>query len=103
MREAHPDQVMDVIHGDFHAAPMGVVRRIYAFAGLELSPEVEAAMGERIAARPEESKGVHRYDVADFGLTEDNIREQFGAYVDAFELRPSKDSPSPGWRTGGSQ
>jgi hypothetical protein len=92
VREAHRGQVMDVIHADFHAAPMAVVRRIYAFAGLELSPEVEAAMVERIAAKPEQSHGVHRYDVADFGLTENDIREQYRDYVDAFDLRPSKGS-----------
>ena len=88
VRSAHASQIMDVIHGDFHADPMRVVRRIYRFAGLELSPEIEQLMLARIAARPELSHGLHRYDVADFGMTEDGVREQFGAYMDAFDLRP---------------
>ena len=65
-----------------------VVRRIYDFAGLTLSLEVEAAMRQRIAANPEASFGKHRYDVADFHLTEDEIRERFGAYMDQFDLWP---------------
>ena len=44
----------------------------------------------RIAARPEASEGAHRYDAIDFGLSEDEIRERFGSYVDAFELRPDR-------------
>jgi len=86
VREAHATQVMDVIHGEFHADPMAVVRRIYAFAGLELTPEVEAQMALRIAAKPELAHGVHRYHVSDFGLTEGDIREQYEDYIRNFGL-----------------
>jgi len=86
VREAHANQVMDVIHGEFHADPMAVVRRIYTFAGLELRPEVEALMARRIAAKPELAHGVHRYHVSDFGLTEGDIREQFEDYIETFGL-----------------
>jgi hypothetical protein len=86
VRQTRPGQVMDVVHGEFHANPLGVVRRIYAFAGLELAPDVEAAMTRRIQAKPELSHGEHRYDVADFGLTEGEIRESFGDYVQRFGL-----------------
>ena len=88
VRAAHAAQVMDVVHGDFHADPMGIVRRIYAFAGLELTPAVERAMAERIAAKPEMAHGVHRYAAADFGLVEEEVREMFGGYMDNFDLRP---------------
>jgi hypothetical protein len=33
---------------------------------------------------------VHRYDVADFGLTAEEIRESFGDYVRDFDLVPAK-------------
>jgi hypothetical protein len=90
VRDAHTGQIMDVIHAEFHADPMAVIRRIYGFAGLELSPRVEAAMRERIVAAPESSHGAHRYDVADFAITEDEIRERFGAYIEQFDLRPKR-------------
>jgi hypothetical protein len=87
-RAMHGDQVIDVVHGDFHREPMGVIRGIYGFLGLELTPQVEAAMTRRIADDPERSHGQHSYAVADFGLTEDEIRERFGDYVDRFGLAP---------------
>jgi hypothetical protein len=45
-------------------------------------------MLERVAAAPERRHGKHQYDIADFGLTEDEIRECFGTYVERFDLRP---------------
>ena len=86
VRQAHPGRILDVIHSDFHRDPMQVIARIYRFAGLELPPEVRAVMLERIAAKPELSHGVHRYDVADFGMTEGQIRERFGDYIARFDL-----------------
>jgi hypothetical protein len=95
VRRAHPDQIVDVIHGDFHRNPLQVIKRIYTFAGLELSPEVESVMLQRIAAKPELSHGVHRYNVADFGMTEDGIRERFGDYTARFDLLENSSSRSP--------
>jgi hypothetical protein len=87
IREAHRGQIMDVVHGDFHRDPLSTIKRVYAHLRLELSPAVEAAMAQRVADAPELSHGTHNYNVADFGLTEDEIREAFGDYVDRFDLR----------------
>jgi len=89
VRQVRQEQVMDVLHADFHRDPMAVIRRIYPFLGLELTPGVEASMRQRISAAPEAAHGEHRYQAADFGLTPDEIREQFGDYVDRFGLRAS--------------
>ena len=86
VRQARPRQVLDVVHGDFHRNPMQTIERIYAFAGLDLSPAVRSAMAQRIEDKPELSHGVHRYDVADFGMTQDEIRERFRDYIGRFDL-----------------
>lgn len=88
VREAHPGQSIDVVHGEFHRTPLAVIKRIYAFLELDLSPDVEAAMAARVAAAPELRHGKHHYEVADFGLAADEIREQFGDYVARYGLRP---------------
>ena len=88
VREAHPGQVLDVIHGDFHRDPMAVIERIYRFIGMDLTPQAIGDMAQRIEEKPELSHGAHRYDVADFGLSESEIRERFGDYVDSFALAP---------------
>jgi hypothetical protein len=86
VRRDHGDQVMDVVHADFHADPLAVVRRIYDFAGLELTAPVEAAMRERAQAKPELAHGAHRYDLADFGMSAAEVREAFGDYVQRYDL-----------------
>lgn len=86
VRQAHPDQVLDIVHGDFHRDPMGTVQRIYTFIGIDIPGEVEAAMVRRIDAKPELAYGVHRYDLADFGLTAHGVRKLFGGYVERLGL-----------------
>jgi hypothetical protein len=88
IRQRHRHQVIDIIHGEFHREPMAVIYRLYTRLGLHLSPEVEAEMITRIAAAPELSHGAHRYDIEGFGLSRDEILEQFDDYVDRFDLRP---------------
>ncbi len=82
--------MLDVIHGDFHRNPMAVIERIYSFIGMDLTPQAITDMAQRIEEKPELSHGVHRYNVADFGLSEDEIRERFGDYIDRFDLAPRK-------------
>ncbi len=82
----HPGQMLDLIHGDFHRNPMQVLERIYSFIGMEMSETARAGMAQRIAEKPELQHGMHRYDVADFGLRKEEIRERFGDYVENFDL-----------------
>ena len=96
-REAHRGQILDVVHGDFHREPMKTIERIYAFLGLSLAPQVASAMEQRIQAAPERSHGEHRYDVRDFGMSEDGIRERYGDYVERFDLK-LPDEPAGGAR-----
>lgn len=86
VRAARPDQVIDVIHRDFHRDPMAEVERIYRFIGMEIDDATRAAMARRIADKPERAHGVHRYDLADFGLTVEDVRERFGEYVARHDL-----------------
>jgi len=89
VRRAHRGQIIDVLHGEFHRAPMTVIRCIYAFLEIDLAPKVEAAMARRVAAAPELRHGKHHYDVADFGLTEEEVREPFAAYIERYGLGPA--------------
>lgn len=86
VRQAHPGQVLDVVHADFHGQPMAVLERIYGFIGMEIGEELRSAFAHRIAAKPELQHGVHRYDLADFGMSAERVREQFGDYAERFDL-----------------
>jgi len=86
VRAQHPGKVLDVVHGDFHREPMRVLERIYAFIGMEIPDDVRAGLAQRIAEKPELARGVHRYSIADYGMTEEEAREPFGDYIQRYDL-----------------
>ncbi|HEX7857144.1 MAG TPA: sulfotransferase [Sphingobium sp.] len=86
VRAMHRARVLDVVHGDFHRDPMGILEEIYSFISMDLSENVRARMAQRIEDKPEMGHGVHRYDITDFGLTEAEVRDRFGDYMQRFDL-----------------
>ena len=75
----NPAQFLDVDYADFTADPAGTVESVYAHFGLEYS---DAAAGGRAGtARPGRAwrrRPAHRYSLADFGLTGEQVDERFG-------------------------
>jgi hypothetical protein len=71
-------QFVDVAFSDLRADPLGSTRRVYEQFDLPWTDEVEAAIEEidreskQGAARPS-----HTYSLADYGLTEDEVRARF--------------------------
>jgi Sulfotransferase family len=86
VKAQHPGQVLDLVHADFHADPMKVLEQVYGFIGLDISLELRAGFAQRIAEKPELAHGVHRYDIADYGMSEDEVREIFRDYVARYDL-----------------
>jgi hypothetical protein len=77
-------QFFDVHYADFVANPVGTVESIYRYFGL---PVEDAAMAAMRALHAESTSGArkpaHRYQLADFGLTEAQVDERFGEYSPA--------------------
>lgn len=90
VREKHPGQVLDVVHADFHARPMETVEAIYRFIGMDVPEDTRAALVRRIEEKPELQHGVHRYAIADFGMSEDEARAPFGDYIQRYDLVEKK-------------
>jgi hypothetical protein len=86
VRKQHPGKVLDVIHADFHRDPMAVLERIYAFIGMNITAEVRAGFVRRIEEKPELAHGVHRYNIADYAMTEEEVRESFRDYIRRYNL-----------------
>ncbi len=86
VRRARPQQILDIVHADFHADPIATLKRIYDFIELELSPETLSAMESRIEAKPELSHGAHHYAAKDFGMSAGWVRGRFGSYIEQFDL-----------------
>jgi len=62
---------------EFQADPIAEVRRIYARFGFALSDASEAAMRAWLAANRKGRHGEHAYSAAEYGLSEDVIRQAF--------------------------
>ncbi|WP_370250604.1 sulfotransferase [Nocardioides sp.] len=78
-RGRYPDaQFVDVDFADLRRDPMGTVERVYDHFGLDLTPGARAAVEELDRESKEgAAKPSHRYDLADYGLTEADVRTAF--------------------------
>jgi hypothetical protein len=86
LRAAHRDRdpadgrYVDVYYADLCRDPEDVVRRVYAAAGLALSPPVAARMATWLADHRQGRYGTHGYAPEDFGLDVTRLRDRFAFY-----------------------
>ncbi|MFQ5512481.1 MAG: sulfotransferase [Candidatus Krumholzibacteriia bacterium] len=80
------DRFTDVDYEEFVADPMATAEAIYSYFNLELTPDVERAMGEHVAANPAGRHGEHEYDLAKFGLTVGAVKDRLAGYITRFDL-----------------
>ena len=83
---ADPGQFFDMCYADLMADPLAMVRQIYAHFGDELTPEAETAMSGWLTANAHGAHEGHRYDVAQYGIRDDQIEREFRDYTDAFAI-----------------
>lgn len=71
-------QFIDVDFADLRADPLGTIESIYRRFGIEFSGAARAAMTALDQqSRSGDRKPAHRYELADYGLTEDQVRAHF--------------------------
>jgi hypothetical protein len=76
VREGLPaGQQLDVYYEDMNADWRSVMRRVYAFAGMELTPQAEGAMDAWLE-QTEKHHGALRYSLNDFGLSAQQVDER---------------------------
>ena len=86
-RAARPEvPVVDVQYTDLVRDPAATVAAIYEATGSDLDPAVAQRIGEHVAANPKGKFGSHTYDLADFGLRVDEVRERFASYVERCDV-----------------
>jgi Sulfotransferase family len=83
-RDAHPEfPILDVQYTDLMQRP---VETVEAIQGQPLSPIARQAIAAYLAANPKGSRGAHRYDVAEFGLRPDELRQRFAGYIERYDI-----------------
>lgn len=76
---AHPDAaILQVAYRDLVAQPLEVVAAAYAHAGRTLTDEARRSMQRWLDDNAQHKHGQHRYALADFGLSSDDVAEAFG-------------------------
>lgn len=76
-RSRHPEAAfLDVDYEHLLAAPLDVIRAIYEFDGMELTPDVETRMRAYLADNAQGKFGRHSYSLEEFGLRPAEIRER---------------------------
>lgn len=81
---AFAGRFLDVHYLDLERDPVGCVRRAYAHADIAFTPEVEARIGNWIAANRKGKHGKHQYALADYGLTAADVHRVFADYIERF-------------------
>ncbi|MGP0030675.1 MAG: sulfotransferase family protein [Acidimicrobiales bacterium] len=78
----------DMYFTDFIGDQFATVERIYDGLDLPMTDVAADAMRAFIADHPPGKDGIHRYAPEEFGVEPDQIREEFGAYIEHFGLEP---------------
>jgi hypothetical protein len=80
-------QSIDVPFHEFMADDIGTVERVYALAGLEMTPSARAALDGFMVQNPRGKHGRIVYDLkADFGVDREQLRERFDFYFERFAI-----------------
>lgn len=81
-RPGHP--LLDLNYEELVRDPVQSVARIYDFCGEPLGSEAKEGMSRYLKANPRDRFGQHRYDLADFGLSGEEVAERFAGYRDRY-------------------
>lgn len=77
---------LDLWFKDTVSQPMKEIEKVYAFIGMELTPEAKAAMEGWQEHNRRELRPSHEYTLEQFGYTEEGLKEQFAEYRERFIL-----------------
>jgi Sulfotransferase family len=85
-RKANPKfAVHDLRFKDIVADPVAAVRGIYAHADMDFTDETQKAVQGWWEANPSDKHGQHKYELADYGLTREQVESVYADYISAYE------------------
>jgi hypothetical protein len=85
-RPGMDERFVDVEHAEILARPIEVIERIYDRFGLPLNGEVADRMRAWATQNPPGGHGVHSYSLSECGLSEAEIDEHYGDYLERYNV-----------------
>lgn len=84
------DQSLDVHFDEFMADEWSMLERIYALAGQPFTAATQVSLRSYLDGHARNRHGRLRYDLADFGYDEADLRRRFAPYVERFSVTPER-------------
>lgn len=81
-----PQRVIDYTFKEFVADPRATVGKIYQHFDLPMPEDTRRAIEQHIAKNVKGKYGKHEYNLAHYGLTEEQVRERYRFYLDSHWL-----------------
>ncbi len=85
-QEAPPERFIDVHYATLVHDPFGVVERLYAAAGVELTARIRQRMQAWLDDHPQHQAGKHTYSLGDYGLDRATVEDRFASYLERFQV-----------------
>jgi hypothetical protein len=79
------ERFVDVSFADLQTDPVGTVANGYQRLGLDFTAEARRGVAEWARGHEPGSRGQHSYELADYGLTADGVRERFTEYLSTYD------------------
>ncbi|MDH6195479.1 hypothetical protein M2272_002119 [Mycobacterium frederiksbergense] len=80
------DRFFHMYYSEMMRDPIDVMRRIYEWAGDDLTPEVEGRMTTWLAEHPQDRFTANSYSLEQYGLSVDRLQPVFAEYLDTFDI-----------------
>jgi hypothetical protein len=86
-RLAHPEhEIIDVQYAELVGDPLRTVETVYGACDRVLDDQARAAIAAGINASPKGRFGTHGYQLEEFGLLADAIRDRFAGYIERYDV-----------------
>ena len=84
-RRMGDDRFTDVSFADLQTDPVGTLQTSYESLGLTFTDDTLQAVTQWAQGHRPGSRGSHEYDLADYGLTPEGVRERFADYLATYD------------------
>jgi hypothetical protein len=85
-RAEHPDAFFDVDYRTLTTDPLAVATALFDWLGMDVMSGTETQMRTWLAENPQGKHGVHEYDPAVLGVTDEAVRRAFAPYMARYGL-----------------